>query len=314
MITPKSRTHVPAEIRRAVLVESGHRCAIPRCEHRDVDIHHIIPWEICGRHEYKNLISLCPNCHRRAHKGEIDRKSLQLYKEALVAAFQTAGDALFSAPAVEIKRRIYEVESACADCIFSFEFPDLLDPIARMASKNIEAWGLELLAIFRQSQDSEYRGFPIRQDYPICWLTGSYEVVRRDAQIISVRYDIEMMAFRAAHRARETRVQNFLVDPFTPLLLEDLLASPEAIESLAKVVKKKLLLLGLSEADVEIGTDPSCGNFSRFIVDQFGFNFMFDEYEVAPYALGQQAAYIEFNELNGVFKSEILSVLDGSDC
>jgi len=74
------RPTVPAEVRRRVLVEAGHRCAIPTCRHIDVDIHHIIPWEQCQSHDYENLIALCPNCHRRADRGEIDRKSLHIYK------------------------------------------------------------------------------------------------------------------------------------------------------------------------------------------------------------------------------------------
>ena len=75
-----SRPAIPAELRRRVLVEAGHRCAIPTCRHIDVDVHHIIPWAECRVHEYENLIALCPNCHRRAGKGEIDRKSIRLYK------------------------------------------------------------------------------------------------------------------------------------------------------------------------------------------------------------------------------------------
>src|ERR1700733_7467071 len=71
---------IPAEVRRRVLVEAGHRCAIPTCRYIEVDIHHIIPWAKCEAHEYDNLIALCPNCHRRADAGEIDRRSLRLYK------------------------------------------------------------------------------------------------------------------------------------------------------------------------------------------------------------------------------------------
>lgn len=78
-----SRPAIPAELRRKVLVEAGHRCAIPTCRHIDVDIHHIIPWEKCREHKYENLIALCPNCHRRSHTGDIDRKSLKLYKTNL---------------------------------------------------------------------------------------------------------------------------------------------------------------------------------------------------------------------------------------
>ena len=79
-----NRPPIPAEIKRRVLVEAGHRCAIPTCRHIDVDVHHIVPWETCQKHEYENLIALCPNCHRRTHKNnEIDRKSLKLYKANL---------------------------------------------------------------------------------------------------------------------------------------------------------------------------------------------------------------------------------------
>lgn len=75
-----NRPRIAADIRRRVLVEAGHRCAIPSCRHIEVDIHHIIPWAQCQAHEYDNLIAICPNCHRRADRGEIDRKSLRLYK------------------------------------------------------------------------------------------------------------------------------------------------------------------------------------------------------------------------------------------
>jgi 5-methylcytosine-specific restriction endonuclease McrA len=79
----EQRPPIPAEIRRKVLVEAGHRCAIPTCRYIQVEIHHIIPWEHCKEHNYENLIALCPNCHARADKGEIDRKSLRLYKDNL---------------------------------------------------------------------------------------------------------------------------------------------------------------------------------------------------------------------------------------
>ncbi len=75
-----SRPPIPADIRRRVLVEAGHRCAIPTCRYIEVDVHHIVPWSQCKAHEYDNLIALCPNCHRMAERREIDRKSLRLYK------------------------------------------------------------------------------------------------------------------------------------------------------------------------------------------------------------------------------------------
>jgi HNH endonuclease len=78
-----SRSAIPADIRRRVLVEAGHRCAIPTCRHIDIDIHHIIFVEDGGENSYENLIALCPNCHRMTHQGKIDRKALQIYKSNL---------------------------------------------------------------------------------------------------------------------------------------------------------------------------------------------------------------------------------------
>ena len=78
--TGNDRPPIPAEIRCRVLVEAGHRCAIPTCRYIEVDVHHIVPWAQCQTHEYDNLIALCANCHRRADAGKIDRKSLKLYK------------------------------------------------------------------------------------------------------------------------------------------------------------------------------------------------------------------------------------------
>jgi len=76
------RPAIPAEIRREVLVEAGHRCAIQTCKNlANLDVHHIIPWKACKEHKADNLIALCPNCHRAAHDGSIDRKSLFKYKE-----------------------------------------------------------------------------------------------------------------------------------------------------------------------------------------------------------------------------------------
>jgi len=78
----ENRPAIPAEIKREVLVEAGHRCAIQTCRHdTNIDVHHIIPWEKCRAHKAENLIALCPNCHRSAHDGKIDRKSLLKYKE-----------------------------------------------------------------------------------------------------------------------------------------------------------------------------------------------------------------------------------------
>ena len=106
-----SRPAIPAELRRKVLVEAGHRCAIPQCRHIDVEIHHITPWEKCEEHKYENLIALCPNCHTRADKGDIDRKSLKRYK----ANLQFIHDK-FSQIEIDILFKLYEISPNRMSC------------------------------------------------------------------------------------------------------------------------------------------------------------------------------------------------------
>jgi len=79
----EERPALPADLKRRVLIEAGHRCAIPTCRFPTTEIAHIEPWARVKEHKYENLIALCPNCHTRAEKGEIDIKSLRIYKMIL---------------------------------------------------------------------------------------------------------------------------------------------------------------------------------------------------------------------------------------
>ena len=56
-----SRPNIPAELKRRVLCEAGHHCAIPACRHFEVEIHHIVPWAKCKEHKYENLIPVILN-------------------------------------------------------------------------------------------------------------------------------------------------------------------------------------------------------------------------------------------------------------
>ncbi len=83
MLKMSEREAIPSELKRRILIEAGHRCAIPTCRFPTTEIAHIEPYEKVKKHKYENLIALCPNCHTRADKGEIDRKSLKIYKRIL---------------------------------------------------------------------------------------------------------------------------------------------------------------------------------------------------------------------------------------
>lgn len=104
------RIPVPAEIKRAVLVEAGHRCAIPTCRATTIEIAHIVPWAESNDNSFENLIALCPNCHTRYdQKKEIDRLSMKMYKHNLGILNNRYG---------EFERRLFEVLARTAERLF----------------------------------------------------------------------------------------------------------------------------------------------------------------------------------------------------
>ena len=80
---PSNRPAIPAELYRSIKVEAGHKCAVPTCRQTPIEIAHIEPWAKVKKHEFHNLIALCPTCHTRFDKGEIDSKSMKIYKANL---------------------------------------------------------------------------------------------------------------------------------------------------------------------------------------------------------------------------------------
>lgn len=88
-----NRPDIPSELHREVLVEAGHRCAIPTCRQTPIEIAHIVGYAKCKKHEFHNLIPLCPNCHTRFDNGEIDHKAMRAYKHNLALLNRRYGDA-----------------------------------------------------------------------------------------------------------------------------------------------------------------------------------------------------------------------------
>jgi hypothetical protein len=64
-----------------VEVEASHRCALPNCRQYPIEIAHIERRKTDGSNDvFENLIALCPTCHARYDRGDIDRLSMQRYK------------------------------------------------------------------------------------------------------------------------------------------------------------------------------------------------------------------------------------------
>lgn len=93
-MTENRRPAIPRDLRRRVLVEAGHRCAVPTCRQWPVEIEHIDDWAKVKEHRFENLIALCPTCHSRKgdKPGQIDRAALRQYKANLAILNTQYGD------------------------------------------------------------------------------------------------------------------------------------------------------------------------------------------------------------------------------
>jgi type I restriction enzyme, R subunit len=74
------RPKVSIPVKRAVLIESCHRCAV--CGFGlSIELAHIIPWFETQDHRAENLIALCANCHEMADKQKWKKKDSEAYKK-----------------------------------------------------------------------------------------------------------------------------------------------------------------------------------------------------------------------------------------
>ena len=104
------RDGISVEVKRVVLVEVGHRCAIPTCRATTTEIAHIVPWSKTQDNSFGNLIALCPNCHTRFdQKKEIDELSIKAYKRNLTVITNRYG---------EFERRIFEFLAESKERVF----------------------------------------------------------------------------------------------------------------------------------------------------------------------------------------------------
>lgn len=90
----ETAARIPDAVRHFMIEESRGRCSMCKEEVGVLDIHHMKLVSQGGLSTYPNLIALCPNCHRIAHKLGIPLKALRRLKEAWVSVCRAEDDAL----------------------------------------------------------------------------------------------------------------------------------------------------------------------------------------------------------------------------
>jgi hypothetical protein len=156
------RDSIPAAVKRAVLVEAGHRCAIPTCRATTTEIAHITPWAKSADDSFENLIALCPNCHTRFdQKKEIDPGSMKMYKQNLGILNNRYG---------EIERRIFEMLAVTGERVFMLGAGGDLMVSNAVKDGLLEDKHVEAASMIISGSDGFQKSFPMTFTY---WVTDA---------------------------------------------------------------------------------------------------------------------------------------------
>lgn len=107
MTYENNRPYIPAEIRRKIMTEAGHKCSVNHCHEHIVEIHHIDGNR--ENNDINNLIVLCDKHHKLAHRGNISRKDLFEYKRLLINQNNSDALAVFNDHDLGLLNKINEI-------------------------------------------------------------------------------------------------------------------------------------------------------------------------------------------------------------
>lgn len=290
-----SRPPIPAELKRQVLLEAGHRCAIPSCKQPVTDIHHIIPWKDCSEHNFDNLIAICPNCHRLAHEGKIDKKSLRFYKTQLHTFQQSKldpKDPIFGSNG-RWDSRFLSFDSLPPDKLtFEYEYPhfNLDSPDFALLNATLEHEANTSLASEKDMVEgvSEYLSEYIQgvgNEF-----ASSYRITLLTDTILSISTSIYTYGAGAAHGNFGITGKNYFLNPLKKFNLTDIFVDPDfALSRISKFCQFYLSFENHEEEPsdwIQRGAGPDWSNFGDFYLTPSEIILVFQPYQVGCYAEG----------------------------
>jgi hypothetical protein len=280
-------------------------------------VHHIVPWEKCREHAYENLIALCPNCHRRAGSGEIDRKALRIYKARLAASFGLAREVTYEAaqadPLVEGYQTEVLSESHGTPVQYEVrcEYPKFREDSSDLREMNVLEYATALQHVVAQRHALfEGPNTPVEETGG-AFFESSYVIALLSEQLVSIRYSMFTYVAGAAHPNHGTRTVNYALEPLVPLSLGSLFdISPEFVQALSAMCIERLRHdLGEDANDEWLtqGAGPTLEHFESFNITDQGILITFDPYQVAAYAAGTQSVRLEWQALKNYVRPSKLA-------
>lgn len=329
-----ARPAIPRELQRKVLVESAYCCAI--CRYPATELHHIIPWSKCKKHEFENLIALCPNCHVRADRGEIDRKALREYKRRL-----SLGIGIETLPAGELTCETITIEESLTDYDVRLSIPQI-KPITLntfVVNSNITSHFVKELMEMRAGEGDCEDSLGLKYKMQLSY---DHELNFINNDLLSIKvvrlHDASMAG--AAHPNHDATTLNFNLSPAYLLTLSNIF-DPESkfLEFLSEFSRQELYSRFFLEGDPDLkicggedtvgahnsvykrfideGTIPVEVNFQHFRLTKTSLIFTFNEYQVADYVSGEQEVEVPYGAMKlfiAAHSALRLAFMDSSLC
>jgi hypothetical protein len=138
------------------------------------------------------------------------------------------------------------------------------------------------------------------------FLSGSFSVTRLDEALGSIRFNFSSYS-GGAHGSHWTESCNFFLAPYSEFDISGLFLDPSSgLSRLSQLCVEKLLGLNFLDKDsVLIGAAPAPENYRSFNISQSEILVYFNEYQVGPYAVGQQDVAVPISAFSDLMVDRI---------
>ncbi len=147
--------------------------------------------------------------------------------------------------------------------------------------------------------------------------------VERNDEIFAVVYQISSYYSGAAHGTTMNVAKVYTSPDGARVELGDLFANPDYVLRLSQLAEEKLRTLDIdvpqdkTYLDEDIwfyeGVAPDEVNFSQFVPTETGLQFIFSDYQVAPFAVGEVRLTIPWEDIEDIMKPEWIDKVSASD-
>lgn len=180
-----------------------------------------------------------------------------------------------------------------------------------LVARRISAFKKETTEVAKDEAATPDASSEDKSSTPANTLDVSYSIALAKDDLISIEFDVSNYASGAAHANYDSEVLNYDLKAGKPLKLADLF-NPGAkyLQSISayciKDLKNQSKSPGslLDDQTIQSGAGPSAGNYDSWTITKKGLKIIFDPYQVAAFAAGQQSVVVPYSALKELIKPD----------